>query len=522
MKNYKLLALFFLIYSCSGTEQSEELIKTLIEKSGVEKYYNEALKPFYHGVASGDPTANAVMIWTKISPEWHETVQVNWQIASDSSMTNILQEGKTNTDSSRNYTVKVDVQNLQPGQFYYYRFTALGKNSLVGRTKTLAGPDDDREIKLAFASCSNYAWGYFNSYALMAKDSLDAIIHLGDYIYEHEPQVYNSGDPNREHLPAKELISLTDYRTRYSQYRLDPDLIEAHRMHPFITVWDDHEFANNTWKSGAGNHQENEGDWSTRFEAAKKAYYEWMPVREQGNEQLYRSFEFGNNVKLLMLDTRIEGRDEQVYDEKTFALDTSRKMISEEQFKWIESQLSDKHSWNIFGNQVLFSSTKVYFSGSKGELYADGWAAYPHQQKRMMELISAYPNTFFVTGDFHSSFYIPFDYFSDKSKSLNTFIEVVVPSISAGNYDEDFGIDTAEIYRKYYLNGNPNMLFADVVHHGYVKLILGKSKNGTPFARNEFRYVETVTERIPSKPYIKSFVFVLEEYQKKKMLRLIP
>lgn len=522
MKKYPFFAVLFLLFSCAGNDKTKTNTKTPIEKSELEVFYNSNLKPFYHGVASGDPTVEAVIIWTKITPEFHETISVDWQVAEDSTMTQIIQQGKMKTDSSSNYTVKVDVQNLLPGRFYYYRFTALGKNSCVGRTKTLNDAKDQTEIKLAFASCSNYAWGYFNSYALLAKDTLDAIIHLGDYIYEHEPKVYNSGDPNRAHIPAKELISLSDYRMRYSQYRLDPDLMEAHRMHPFITVWDDHEFANNTWKAGAGNHQENEGDWKVRFEAAKKSYYEWMPVREQNNEQLYRSFEFGSIAKLIMLDTRIEGRDEQVYNENEFLSDTSRKIISEEQFSWIKNQLSDKHVWNIFGNQVLFSSTQVYFSGPQGELYADGWAAYPQQQKRMMELISRYPNTFFMTGDFHSSLYIPFDYFSHQKQTLNTFIEIVVPSLSAGNYDEDFGTDTAEIYRKYYLKGNPKMIFADVVNHGYVKLILGKSKNGTAFVRNEFRYAETVKERKNSNPIIKSFVFVLEEYRNKKMLRLVP
>lgn len=521
MKNSKLILILFAMYSCGNVENTEEQKKTPLEKTGVEKYYNEQLKPFYHGVASGDPGSSSIILWTKITPEWHQTVSVDWEIASDSSMAKIIQKGNSSTDADKNYTVKIDVQNLESNSYYYYRFKALGSESLIGRTKTCAKPGEEVEVKLAFASCSNFSWGYFNSYAMLAKDTLDAIVHLGDYIYEHEPEVYSNRELDRAHIPAKELIALNDYRTRYSQYRLDPDLMEAHRMHPFITVWDDHEFANNTWKAGAGNHQENEGDWKTRFEAAKKAYYEWMPVREQKNNQLYRSFDFGNTLRLLMLDTRVEGRDEQVYDEQKFLADSSRKMISDDQLKWIGEQLKGEQTWNIFGNQVMYTDTKVYFSGAKGELYADGWAAYPYQKKLMQELLIEHPNTFFVTGDFHSSFVIPFDYFSAKNSELGMFVEFVVPSLSAGNYDEDYGLDSAEIYRKYYLKGNPAMVYSDLVHHGYLKITLGKTSTGSKYAKNEFKFTKDVIERNANVFMRKEFVIVLDEINAKKMLRLI-
>ena len=220
-------------------------------------YYDAAKAPFYHGIASGDPLKDQVIIWTRVSSSSAKAIEVKWAIGTDEKMANITTSGQTTTDESKDYTVKINVTGLRPNTTYYYQFEALGKKSMIGRTKTTAVDNTDK-VQLAIVSCSNYEAGYFNGFARLAERAdLDAVVHLGDYIYEYGPGTY--GDTtlgkNRQHLPAKEIITLSDYRTRYAQYRLDPDFQKVHQQHPFITIWDDHEFANNLYQSGAENHQ---------------------------------------------------------------------------------------------------------------------------------------------------------------------------------------------------------------------------------------------------------------------------
>lgn len=520
----KILYLLLLVSvspACSSSETTPTETNTIpLAKSGVEKYYEEDLKPFYHGVASGDPTDSSVIIWTRVTPDYHQSVEVDWKIFSDSHLKQLAQEGTFVTDSSRDYTVKIDVSGLQPGTFYYYRFSAMGKNSVTGRTKTAPAPGFDQPVSFAFASCSNFSWGYFNVYRMMSEDTLDAVVHLGDYIYEHEENTYSDTSLDRHHIPSHELISLSDYRTRYSQYRLDPDLRRAHQQHPFIVVWDDHEFANNTWKSGAANHQKNEGDWNERFNHARKVYYEWMPVRESKSEQLYRYFDYGKTARLFMLDTRVEGRDEQIYNEQQFLADTSRKIISNEQFNWLSENMNDEHLWNIIGNQVMFSNTKVFFSGSHGELYNDGWAAYPGQQKRLMNELVKHANTVIVSGDFHSAFVLPFSWYNAQLHKIGFFTEFVVPSISAGNYDEDMGTDSARIYESYYQRANKELRFVDLMRHGYLKLTVG-SNGSERFCEGRFTLIDGVKSPERSAITYKAFMIVLEQRGDEQISRLV-
>ncbi len=279
--------------------------------TGLEDYIDPQLYPFYHGVASGDPLTDRVILWTRVSPEDTAPVSVSWKIATDPQLTDIVGQGSTRTDERKDFTVKVDVTGLRPGTTYYYGFTALGRSSLTGRTRT--APENADRLKLAVVSCSNYQNGFFSAYRRISERSdIDAVVHLGDYIYE-----YKEGDfgGDRPLLPENEIIDLEDYRVRYSFYRLDPDLRAAHQQHPFITVWDDHEFANNAYKDGAENHQANEGDWNRRKNNAFQSYFEWMPVRQNNDPdhpyRIYRTIRYGNLLDLIMLDTRIEARDKQ-------------------------------------------------------------------------------------------------------------------------------------------------------------------------------------------------------------------
>ncbi|MBX2961178.1 MAG: alkaline phosphatase D family protein [Cyclobacteriaceae bacterium] len=273
------------------------------------------LKPFYHGVASGDPLHDRVIIWTRVTPEDSlPTIDVDWEVSTDQNFTSIKTKGKVTTSPARDYTVKVDVTGLSSDQTYYYRFKALGTTSMAGRTKT--SPIDMKDsLKFAVVSCSNWEFGYFNAYARIAEKELDAVLHLGDYIYEYGTGKYGDTTIGRINMPLHEIISLQDYRTRHSQYRLDEGLRQVSLMHPFIAIWDDHEVANDTYAEGAQNHQPEEGDFNERKQAAKQAYYEWIPIRE--GEKHYRTFSYGKLADIIMLDERLAGRTKQAEGKTT-------------------------------------------------------------------------------------------------------------------------------------------------------------------------------------------------------------
>jgi alkaline phosphatase D len=219
-----------------------------------------ARRVFRHGVASGDPLTDRVILWTRVTSV-RAAPGVRWEVARDAAFTRPVASGLTQTGASRDFTVKVDAGPLAPGTNYFYRFEALGERSPVGRTRTLPATNA-RRVRLALASCSNLPFGYFNvCRRIAARADLDAVLHLGDYIYEYPNGVYGDGTTfGHEPRPPREIIALADYRMRYAQYRSDPDLQEVHRQHPFIVVWDDHEIANNAWRDGAENHQPDKGE----------------------------------------------------------------------------------------------------------------------------------------------------------------------------------------------------------------------------------------------------------------------
>ncbi|NJN42238.1 MAG: hypothetical protein HC811_08470 [Flammeovirgaceae bacterium] len=252
-----ILFVALLIWACTPKDS------TPILEESVSIHFDQSLKPFYHGVASGDPLADRVIIWTRVTPETQmESIDVTWEVSETDDFQVVTHSQTTTTSPERDYTVKVDVDELQPDKIYYYRFKALDGISITGRTKTAPTSAKD-SLKFAVASCSNYEWGYFNAYERIGeRDVLDAVIHLGDYIYEYGPGRYGDTTIGRFNLPPHEIVSLLDYRTRYSLYRLDQGLRRVHQQHPFITIWDDHELANNNYVDGAQNHQsDKEGDF---------------------------------------------------------------------------------------------------------------------------------------------------------------------------------------------------------------------------------------------------------------------
>ncbi|HBH7907292.1 alkaline phosphatase D family protein [Vibrio parahaemolyticus] len=335
---------------------------------------------FVHGVASGDPTQTQVIIWTRVTTA-ASYVDVSWQVASDMEFSNVVQSGVFTTDTGRDFTVKVDVQNLNANSQYYYRFMVGEMMSEVGQTQTL--PEDGVEkASMAVVSCANYPAGYFHVYREILnqheQSPFDVVLHLGDYIYEYGAGGYASEDAaalGREPSKGTECITLDDYRKRYAQYRQDADLQALHAKLPMIAVWDDHELANDTWKNGAENHQDDEGSFIDRRAAAAAAWTEWLPVRENtfSNMLIYRQFSFGNLVNLMMLDTRLVGRDKPL-DYFSLSAPTmeaigglvaqsrsaDRELLGTEQLAWLMNEFNTHDAkWNVLGQQVLMSRMEL-------------------------------------------------------------------------------------------------------------------------------------------------------------------
>lgn len=329
---------------------------------------------FNHGVASGDPLTDRVILWTRVTPEEEGQVQVQWELAADPDFASLVAEGGGSTSAEVDYTVKVDAEGLQAGTAYYYRFRTGDKTSVTGKTRTLP-QGAVQAAAFAVVSCSNYPAGFFNVYREIAQQDIDAVLHLGDYLYEYAADGYASEraeEFGRVSQPANELISLSDYRTRYAQYRSDEDLQAAHSAHPFIVVWDDHEIANDTWQNGAQNHNpDTEGSFAERRMAAIQAWHEWLPVRPPAtmDDIIYRRLQYGDLLDLLMLDTRHVGRNQQL-EYSNFATggiidvdsvragfnDSNRTILGGEQRGWLRDHLSTSSArWQVLGQQVLMS-----------------------------------------------------------------------------------------------------------------------------------------------------------------------
>lgn len=508
--------------------------------------FDASLKPFYHGVASGDPLEDRVIIWTRVTPDGIAPIKVDWVVATDTAFTKIVKTGSLTTDNDKDYTVKVDVTGLLPNTTYYYYFSLDGKNSIIGRTKTTPTANQSiNNLKFAVVSCSNYEGGLFTAYSRIAdRNDLDAVIFLGDYIYEYSTGGYKnlSLDLKRIVEPPNEILNLSDYRIRYSLYKLDKDLIKAHQQHPFIAIWDDHESANDSYFDGAQNHTEGvEGSWTARKAISKKVYYEWMPIRNTSDDKLYRTFSYGNLADLIMLDTRLEGREKPPlhFDRPDVP---ARKIMSQTQYDWFISNLKkSKAKWKIIGNQVLFSTFNVGFAAGFADgkpditnidsirvgedVFIDNWESYPTQRNAIIDTLQKnnIKNVIFVTGDSHCSWAFdvtkeavlyplasamnipktnPFKPETGQGYNPTTgegsyAVEFGTPSISSQNFDEAVGVAAAAQFESIFnnpiallgnVNYNPHLKYVDLDQHGYIVLDL-KSDS----AQTDFFHVPNVT-----------------------------
>ncbi|MCB9593556.1 MAG: alkaline phosphatase D family protein [Sandaracinaceae bacterium] len=433
---------------------------------------------FEHGVASGDPLADAVILWTRITTGMPDapspaSVDVDWAVATDRELSDVVAMGTATTDASRDWTVKVDAMGLSPATTYYYGFSALGGDSPVGRTRTAPTGAVER-VRFGLVSCSSLGHGFFHSYAKLAQRAdLDAVIHLGDYIYEYGTGGY--GD-RREYLPAHEAVSLDDYRERYAQYRREPALAEAHRQHPFIAIWDDHETADNSWSGGAENHDASEGAWADRVTAATQVYREWMPIRDHDGDprQLYRKLGYGDLCDLVVLDTRIWGREEQAGSLTDPEVDDpDRQLLGADQEAWLLEQLRGSTArWKVLAQQVMMGELSGFPN-------PDQWDGYPAARARLLNAIQtdAIEDVFVLTGDIHSSwaFDLPLDpadvAYDPTTGAGSLAVEVVVPAVSSPGFPPALARAAAGFIRD-----NRSLHWAELTRRGYVVLDLTEAR----------------------------------------------
>ncbi|MGH8447314.1 MAG: alkaline phosphatase D family protein [Solimonas sp.] len=378
---------------------------------------------FTHGIASGDPFADAVMLWTRAQPAdaAAKSTRIRYLVARDPALTQIVTSGTVATGADSDWTAKLDLRGLEADTAYYYRFESASERSPVGRTRTTPEGEVSR-LRLAFVTCANYIAGYFHAYRRVAeRNDLHAVVHLGDYIYENGTQ-----DQVRPHEPAHELLSLADYRQRYAQYRRDEDLLELHRQHPMIWVWDDHEVANNAWKDGADAHDEStEGPYAARRRVAMRAAFEWLPIRAPDAadpSRVWRGFQFGDLADLTMIDARHYGRDRPappntlfgdavpVFTQSGDFADASRQILGATQEAWLGQRLSGNSGrWQLIGNQIYVSPLKLLgapraLGGGGLYLSNDKWDGYDPARGRVLDLLGQRDNVVIMTGDAHEAY----------------------------------------------------------------------------------------------------------------------
>lgn len=460
---------------------------------------------FAHGVASGDPLADRVILWTRVTPASPGPVTVQWELAHDPGMTDVVAGGEVRTGPERDYTVKLDPAGLTPDTAYYYRFRAGGGRSRTGRTRTLPVGDIDR-LRLAVVSCASYPHGFFNAYARIAERAdLHAVLHLGDYLYEYgnAPGQYGADVQagGRRYEPEAEILTLSDYRTRHAWYKRDGDLQALHAQHPVIAVWDDHETTNNSYRDGAENHTAaSEGPWELRKAWALQAYYEWMPIRadDPGNLALaYRGFDFGSLATVSMLETRLLARVQPASSPAAAdeINDPTRRLLGDTQFQWLANRVAGTAGrWHLLGQQVMFGQLRLVglpelrqrlpladvndllarlpLAGTGGVLLnTDQWDGYRAARDRVFELMSDSTNTVVLTGDIHTSWAM--DLTPDPSDPLvydpltgngSLGVEFVAPSVTSPGLDE-----LAPVQDLIRLN-NPHIRYVDLSEHGYVLL----------------------------------------------------
>ncbi|GAA3327024.1 alkaline phosphatase D family protein [Paeniglutamicibacter sulfureus] len=459
---------------------------------------------FQHGIASGDPYPESVLLWTRLTPEAVATpgsglggdARIRWDVAADSDFRRVVAGGWAQTGAWRDHTLKVVAAGLSPGTTYWYRFKFGQEYSPVGRTSTApaAGAAVDR-LRMGVVSCANYQAGHFAAYRHLAdRGDLDLVLHLGDYVYEYAPGEYQARDiVVRPHDPAVEMTTLEHYRRRHAQYKTDPELQALHAAAPFVVTWDDHEFADDAFSGGAANHTEGaEGSWATRSGHARQAYAEWMPVRYETDGQLYRRLEFGSLASLSMLDLR-SYRSKQADSQAGPAIDDpDRTMTGTEQIHWLLAGLgNDTQQWKLVGNPVMMTPVRIPSTLNAQELHAlgelmgdgnidgvpynvDQWDGYVADRNRVLGHLrdNAVTDTVFLTGDIHSGWAcdLPADPLTYPLTGRSLGTELVCTSVTSDNMDDILRVPerTASLSVESAIRAlNPHIKYLDFDSHGF-------------------------------------------------------
>lgn len=476
---------------------------------------------FKHSVASGDPSNDGAVIWTRISGIVGAH-RVRWEVSDLQDFSRIAKTGAAKTSAARDYTVKVMLKGLAAGQTYFYRFISGETVSRTGRLKTLPNGAVD-QLRLAVVSCSNYPFGYFNAYEHIAKnDAFDAVIHLGDYFYEYGQKGYGGetgAQLGRQHEPAHEVLSLDDYRARHAQYKSAPGAQAVHAAHSFICIWDDHESANDSWAGGAENHNDGEGDWDTRRAAALRAYYEWMPVRDPARgrprEALFRHYDFGDLASITAIETRLTARSKQIdYSahekllsspggadafRKDIIGDSDRELLGPAQSKFIARHLRrsarNGQSWQLIANQVIMAKVNMPDMTAMADhpdmrkliaaqpwvagmlalsrlglpLNLDAWDGYPAARERLYDMArsAGAPNIIVLTGDTHESWANALT--DDSGNTVGA--ELATPGVTSPSTGAYFG-KLAQTFSKSLAAKNDDIHYHANDYNGYIDVLV--------------------------------------------------
>lgn len=488
---------------------------------------------FTHNVASGEPAATSVLLWTRFVAD-AETA-LTWQVSTSEDFTRPVAEGSVTASPARDWCAKGIATGLAPDRWYFYRFVAPGgATSPIGRTRTLP-QDTTAQFRMAVFSCSNFGFGWFNAYGHAAEaNDVDLAVHLGDYIYEYDAETYpdpGQGVPGRVFAPTSEIVALTDYRLRYASYRADPDCQRLHQVLPMIAVWDDHESANDSWKDGAQNHQaDKEGEWAVRKAAAKQAYREWMPV----SDAPYAAYQVGDLATLFRLDTRLEGRDQQldlaavlrgkndpqaITDALTAFKDgewakPERQLLGAGQEAWLADGLKGSvakgTAWQVLVQQVLIGNLKTPASLA-GELAGslpdyvrrrlaaavaasgvglpsnmDAWDGYPAARERVFRAaLAADANLLVLAGDTHNGW--AFELAKDGAA---VGVELGVCSVSSPGFETYLSAINPDTLARELVKANTQLQWADTAQRGYMVVELTPAR-----ATTEYRFSAGIKQR---------------------------
>ena len=468
------------------------------------------MSTFAHGVASGDPDTDRVVIWTRVSEAGEQPVELGWVVAEDAGLQSVVASGSAVAESDADHCVSVDVGGLEPGRHYWYAFESGGERSPIGRTKTL--PAHSEHVRFAVVSCAKFNAGFFNGYARIAeRDDLDFVLHLGDYIYEASETPPANQTPGagigRPFEPRNECVTLADYRTRYAQYRADPDTQAMHAAHPLLATIDDHELADGGWRGGSDNHKpERDGPWADRRAAAFRARREWLPQRlpdPAAPERVFRSVTLGGLADLFIIDTRTR-RDQPVKGPE--AASPERSQLGREQREWLFAGLRDSRArWRLLGNSSIIGHTwtpkipkelrdglvwlKLMRTDGEGP-DADQWDGYPYERDLLLQRL-AIPDTVVLSGDIHVAMALELE--RDGKPGEWVAPEFVTASLTSQNLDDKAGWGyrvRSPLVERELMAALPNILWCDMDSHGYMVADLTPER-----LRIEWWFVGTVLER---------------------------